>query len=296
MEDDLTILMKKKNDIVKRIEENKRLMELIRNPNIKDTLRPLQMMKTNIAVKKIQTFWKKRKEKKLQVIKQMQSNAGNAPNNKTNYKKYNSKSSNSINIKKSSKDQTEDVIYINSKIISIQRAFRLYLSNKTKYHMTSHYINEFNREFFAPLKYDRVNVLKTEIINRIKSKEMPNRNTDFQEVLNNYYSNYKNFNEEFPDLVKLKSDNLSKYYQCMSLVNHMATQTDLNNIRKFNDFYMNRPKEQSTKKLNEILESIEQKMWWYRYRDMDDFEENNIVNEIDSHFGFEKISDIYNRK
>jgi hypothetical protein len=296
MEDDLTILMKKKNDILKRIEENKRLMELIRNPYIKDTLGPLQVMKKNIAVKKIQKYWRERKERKLKTLQQMQSNLGKAPNTKTNYyKKYSTKSSINGN-KINSQQQSDNVFEINYKIVLIQRAFRTYLSNKTKNYLTSHYVNEFNREFFAPLKYDRVSILKNEMINKIKSKEMPNRNTDFQEILNTYYAGYKVFNEDFPDLVKLKSDNLSKYYQCMSLVNHMVTQTELNKMQKFNDFYLNRPKEQSTKKLNEILESIEQKMWWYRYRDMDDFEENNIVNEMDSHFGFEKISNIYNKK
>ena len=48
--------------------------------------------------------------------------------------------------------------------------------------------------------------------------------------------------------------------------------------------------------LNDVLKSIENKMWWYKYRDIDDFEENNILGEIDSHYNFEKIEHIYSKK
>jgi hypothetical protein len=294
MEDDLTLHMKKKNEILKRIEENKRLMELIRNPYIKDTLGPLKMMKKNIAVKKIQKFWRKRRDIKLKNLEMMQSNLIKGNNKSNLYRRLSSKSS--LNSQNMSNSKSDNLFSINFKIIIIQRAFRNYLSNKSKALITNHYVQEYTREFFAPLKYDRVNVLKNEMINKIKSKEMPSRSTDFQEVLNEYYTRYKSFNEDFPDFFKLRTDNLSKYYQCMSLVNHMSTQTDLNKMNKFNDFYLNVKKEQTGKKLNSILDSIEHKMWWYKYRDMDDFEENNIVNEIDSHFQFQRIGDILSKK
>jgi len=56
VENDINSMIKKKNEILKRIEENQRLMELIRNPYIKDTLKPVQQMKKISAIKKIQVI------------------------------------------------------------------------------------------------------------------------------------------------------------------------------------------------------------------------------------------------
>jgi hypothetical protein len=55
-EENLNLMIKKKNEILKRIEENKRLMELIKNPNIKNSLLPAQHMKKISAIKKIQVI------------------------------------------------------------------------------------------------------------------------------------------------------------------------------------------------------------------------------------------------
>lgn len=52
----VTQMIKKKNEILKRIEENKRLMELIKNPDIKNSLIPAQQMKKISATKKIQVI------------------------------------------------------------------------------------------------------------------------------------------------------------------------------------------------------------------------------------------------
>jgi hypothetical protein len=53
-DNEINRMIKKKNEILKRIEENKRLMELIKNPNIKDTHKPVKQMKKISALKKIQ--------------------------------------------------------------------------------------------------------------------------------------------------------------------------------------------------------------------------------------------------
>jgi hypothetical protein len=52
--DELDLLMKRKNDLLKGIEEKRRLMELIKNPNIKNTLQPYQQMKRIKSATKIQ--------------------------------------------------------------------------------------------------------------------------------------------------------------------------------------------------------------------------------------------------
>lgn len=62
---------------------------------------------------------------------------------------------------------------------------------------------------------------------------------------------------------------------------------------KFDSFYIDSTKRQEVKiKFDKILESIEHKMWWFKHCNVDDFEVNNVVNEIDSHYRFEKINDI----
>ncbi len=53
-EDNIQSMIKKKNVILKRIEENKRLMELIKNPNIQNSLKPAKEMKKLSSIKKIQ--------------------------------------------------------------------------------------------------------------------------------------------------------------------------------------------------------------------------------------------------
>lgn len=57
MEDEqINAMLRRKNELMKKIEENRRLMELIKNPHIKDTLAPLRKMKRSIAAKKIQVI------------------------------------------------------------------------------------------------------------------------------------------------------------------------------------------------------------------------------------------------
>lgn len=279
---DLDEMMRKKNELLRRIEENKRLMELIRNPHIKDSLGPLQMMKKNIAIKKIQKFWRKRK--------QMREEKEKMTNQKLRNKSI-------IEGLKNPNQHLSNYVDVHFQVMLIQKAVRRFLSRKSKDRLAQLYINDTNREFFSQMKMERVNQLKQEIVNNIKSSEMPNKNTDFQEILNIYYSNYQKFNDEFPDHIRIRNDNLSKYYQCISMLNHMNTQTNLNSMYKFNSFYIDQSKRSQIRtKLDKILNSIENKMWWYKYRDMDDFEDNNIINEIDSHFNFERIEDIMAKK
>jgi len=54
MDYELEQMIKKKNDYLKKIEEKKRMMELINNPTIKDVLKPFNAMKRHEAAKKIQ--------------------------------------------------------------------------------------------------------------------------------------------------------------------------------------------------------------------------------------------------
>lgn len=56
MDDELENMIKRKNEYLKKIEEKKRMMELINNPTIKDILKPMNAMRKHDAAKKIQVI------------------------------------------------------------------------------------------------------------------------------------------------------------------------------------------------------------------------------------------------
>jgi len=41
---------------------------------------------------------------------------------------------------------------------------------------------------------------------------------------------------------------------------------------------------------------MENQVWWYKYTNQDDFEYNNVINEIDAHFKFDTIQDVLDNK
>jgi hypothetical protein len=55
--DELNNMIRKKNELLKGIEEKRRLMELIQNPNIKDAMQPYQQMRKISAATKIQVIY-----------------------------------------------------------------------------------------------------------------------------------------------------------------------------------------------------------------------------------------------
>lgn len=66
-----------------------------------------------------------------------------------------------------------------------------------------------------------------------------------------------------------------------------------NLTNKFHSFPLDNQKSLQIKiKTNKIIESIENKMWWYKYSDFDDFESSNIISEIDNHYGFRRKDQI----
>lgn len=54
----LEAMFRKKNELLRKIEEKKRMMELIKNPNIRNTLLPAKQMQKNISARKIQVTFK----------------------------------------------------------------------------------------------------------------------------------------------------------------------------------------------------------------------------------------------
>jgi len=126
---------------------------------------------------------------------------------------------------------------------------------------------------------------------------LPDKYSDFQEILNEYYNKYRTFNETFPDRIKTREDNISMYYQSQELIQHLSNQKNLENMTKYELIYADKNKKEKVRKdLDKILASIEHKMWWYKYSQVEDFEEENLINEIDIYYNFPKRSQILSKK
>jgi hypothetical protein len=54
--DDINNMIKRKNELIKKIEQQKRIMELIKNPHIKNSLEPIIQMKKHKAAINIQVY------------------------------------------------------------------------------------------------------------------------------------------------------------------------------------------------------------------------------------------------
>jgi hypothetical protein len=48
--------------------------------------------------------------------------------------------------------------------------------------------------------------------------------------------------------------------------------------------------------LNKRIEDLEQNTWWYKYEQIDSFEIENIIQDIDTKYNFPNISDVLNKK
>ena len=134
-------------------------------------------------------------------------------------------------------------------------------------------------------------------MNRFNSMYIPDKLTDFQQVLNEYYNKYRNFNQTFPDRIKTREDNINILYQSQEITQHMSNQSNLENLSKYEIPHADDKKKVKAKKeLDKILGSIEHKMWWYKYKEVDDFEEENLINEIDIYYNFPNRSQLLSNK
>ena len=105
--DEIEEITKQRNEVLKRIQERQRLMELIQNKNLKNTINPLELFKKTQSVKKIQNAFRMYREVK-RVQKEIEIQKANAKY------KFNSSLQN-LNL---------DLVL---SIIKIQRKFRNYM-------------------------------------------------------------------------------------------------------------------------------------------------------------------------
>ena len=200
--DEINRINKERDEVIKRIEENQRLMEFIKNKNIQGGLNELELFNKNKAARKIQIAYhnyqkkieNKKEKEKLKEISKLE--------NKLREK----------NIKL-------DVIF---SIKKIQKAFRSYLLQKHKNDIRDYYISQIRNDFHKPISNNRIVELRNQLIKKLETMEVPSPD-DYEYILNDYFEKYKQFNFEFPENEELRFDNFFLFYQNLELVKYMES-------------------------------------------------------------------------
>lgn len=266
---------KQRNEVLKRIEEKQRLIELIKNQNVKNTRNPIQLFNKIKAVTKIQNAFRgyyTRKVNKLNLEKE-----------KANAKYKFNLSVNKVNL---------DLL---TTVLKIQRKFRNFLFQKNKEKMRAFYLNVIRANFFQPIPMDRQVELKKELMTRLASARIPSPE-EYKYIINMYYESYKNFCLSFPKQHNLREENFLYYYQCLELLKYMEHLKEVGLAgNPFKVFVLNKNKiPQVKRRVDRMEEAHEHKAWWYDEEDIDDFEENNLLDEIDARYNLKKRSLILN--
>ena len=185
-----------------------------------------------------------------------------------------------------------------SKLKMVQRAFRRYLLNKKKNLLRHYYLNKLIKEFYEPISLERGAELRKIMIQKLKQLKVPEK--DMKDIVNQYYKEYKDFCFNFPNHEKLREDNFFVYYQCIDLLNYMENLKPENALEEggpFKQFMLDRNKEFSTKLMMDQMEKQYRfKNDVYQYTFIDEFEENNLLDEIDNRYNFEPRNEILNKK
>ena len=281
MENEIIEVEKQRQEIIKRIQEKERLINLIKSKHVKGDL------------SEIKEFQKKYNEQKI------------FPSQKEDQKKFDSEipKEEEENIDKktlaSLKFNTfqHGFNYI-TRVKQVQRAYRRYILNKKKNLLRHYYLNKIISEFYKPISLERGAELRKLMIQKLKQLKVPEK--DMKDVLNQYYNEYKDFCFNFPEHEKLRENNFFIYYQCIDLLKYMEDlkpENALDTAEPFKQFILDKNKEFSTKlMIDEMEKQYRFKNDVYQYTFIDEFEENNLLDEIDNRYGFEPRNDILNKK
>jgi len=277
MDKEIQELNRKREELFKRIQEKQRLMELIKNKNIKGGLNEVEGFKKTKAAKKIQESFRKflavkEAKKELEIMKE-------------NAKYEFNTALNNMNI---------GYIFI---VRRIQRKFRDYLFKKNLEKLRKFYVNKLKFEFFLPISYERAVELRKELINRLENKINLN-NIDYEDLINKYFQYYTNFCDSFPQTLKTREENFMYYFQCVEMIKYMENlKENWEFMQKFNKFMLNKNKIPRVKnRVDKMEEAFLAKTDYADYLEIDDFEENKILDEIDHRYGYENRNKILEKK
>jgi hypothetical protein len=74
-------------------------------------------------------------------------------------------------------------------------------------------------------------------------------------------------------------------------------QKDLNSMYQINSTYIDKSKlEEAKHRLNKRIDDLEHNAWWYKYAEIDTFEVDSLISEIDMRYNFTHREDILNKQ
>ena len=282
MENDILEVERQRQEIIKRIQEKERLINLIKSKHVKGDLN------------EIKEFQKKYKEK-IEPQSQIKQEPKKEDNEIIINEEENIDKKTLASLKFTSFQLGMDYIH---KLKQIQRSFRQYILNKKKNLLRNKYLNKLISEFYEPITLERGAELRKIMLQKLKQLKVPEK--EMKDIVNQYYEEYKNFCYSFPEKEKLREDNFFVYYQCIDLLNYMENLKKENALEEgspFKQFNLDKNKEFSTKLLIDQMEKQYRfKNDVYQYTFIDEFEENNLLDEIDNRYHFESRSAILNKK
>ena len=292
MEDEILEAERQRNEIIKRIQEKERLINLIQSRHAKGHLQEIKEFQNNYNLKQGQ---QSQNQEIQEDIKKSISQKPSLPQKLPFEESKEIKEKELANIKFNSFQQ--GVNYI-SMVKRLQRGYRKHILYKNKKRLRNYYLNKLIKEFYRPISYERGVELRKMLIERLKQWKVPE--ADYEEIVNKYFQEYKNFCFNFPLAEKIREDNFFVYYQSLDLLNYMESinpETALNECNQFKQFMLDKNKEFATKLvLDEMERQYKYKSDVYEYNTIDEFEENNLLDEIDNRYNFEPRSSILNRK
>ena len=282
MENDILEVERQRQEIIKRIQEKERLINLIKSKHVKGDLNEIKE-------------FKKKYKKKIEPQSQIKQELKKEDNEIVINEEENIDKKTLASLKFNSFQLGLDYIH---KLKQIQRAFRQYILNKKKNLLRNKYLNKLISEFYEPITLERGAELRKIMLQKLKQLKVPEK--EMKDIVNQYYEEYKNFCYSFPEKEKLREDNFFVYYQCIDLLNYMENLNPENALEEgspFKQFMLDKNKEFSTKlMIDEMEKQYRFKNDVYQDTFVDEFEENNLLDEIDNRYNFEPRSNILNKK
>lgn len=263
---------RQRQEIIKKIQEKERLLDLLKSKHVKGGIDEIKEFQKKYNLKQ--------KQKKEEVEQKLESKEHEIP-------------------------QEEKVVLNNEEVIKktlfaikFQKAYRRYILRKKKESLKYLYLNKLISEFYKPISLERGAELRKIMIQKLKQLNFEEK--DMKEVVEKYFKEYQDFCFSFPEKEKLREDNFFTYYQCADLLDYLEDlkpEIELENGSKFKKFILDKNKEFSIKmKIDEMEKQFRSKNDVYKYTVIDDFEENQLLDDIDNRYNFENRYDILNKK
>ena len=169
MENDIFEVERQRQEIIKRIQEKERLINLIKSKHVKGDLN------------EIKEFQRKYKEK-IEPENQIKEEPKNEEHEIAIHEEENIDKKTLASLKFNSFQLGMDYLF---KLKQIQRAFRKYLLNKKKNLLRNKYLNKLISEFYGPITLERGAELRKIMLQKLKQLKVPEK--EMKDIVNQYY-------------------------------------------------------------------------------------------------------------